>query len=40
MNFEVVNRDICVGSIHVLGVSSSSVIIGWGCRFHPAYFSL
>ena len=38
MNFEVVNRDICVGSIHVLGVSSSSVIIGWGYQFNPAYF--
>ena len=40
MNFEVVNRDICVGSINVLGVSSSSVINGWGCQFHSAYFSL
>jgi len=27
MNFEVVNRDICVGSITVLGVSSSSVLM-------------
>ena len=27
MNFEVVNRDICVGSINVLGVSSSSVLM-------------
>ena len=27
MNFEVVNRDICVGSIHVLGVSSSSLLM-------------
>ena len=40
MNFEVVNRDICVGSIHVLGVSSSSVINGWGYQFHSAYFSV
>ena len=40
MNFEVVNRDICVGSIHVLGVSSSSLINGWGCQFNPAYFPL
>ena len=37
MNFEVVNRDICVGSIQVLGVSSSSCIIGWGYQFHSAY---
>lgn len=27
MNYEVVNRDICVGSIHVLGVSSSSLLL-------------
>ena len=27
MNFEVVNRDICVGNINVLGVSSSSVLM-------------
>lgn len=27
MNFEVVNRDICIGHIHVLGVSSSSVLM-------------
>ena len=27
MNFDVVNRDICVGSITVLGVSSSSVLM-------------
>ena len=27
MNFEVVNRDICVGSIRVLGVSSSSLLM-------------
>ncbi len=27
MNFEVVNRDICVGHINVLGVSSSSVLM-------------
>jgi spore germination protein PD len=27
MNFEVVNRDICVGSIRVGGVSSSSLLM-------------
>ncbi len=27
MNFEVVNRDICVGSIRVVGVSSSSLLM-------------
>ena len=27
MNFEVVNRDICIGHINVLGVSSSSVLM-------------
>ena len=27
MNYEVVNRDICVGSIRVDGVSSSSLLI-------------
>ena len=27
MNFEVVNRDICVGNINVLGVSSSSLLM-------------
>jgi spore germination protein PD len=27
MNYEVVNRDICVGSIRVIGVSSSSMLM-------------
>jgi spore germination protein PD len=27
MNFEVMNRELCVGSIQVLGVSSSSVLM-------------
>ena len=27
MNYEVVNRDICVGSIRVIGVSSSSLLM-------------
>ncbi|MCQ6274358.1 spore gernimation protein GerPD [Bacillus sp. V3B] len=27
MNFEVVNRELCVGSIRVLGVSSSSLLM-------------
>jgi spore germination protein PD len=27
MNFEVVNRDICIGSIRVIGVSSSSLLM-------------
>jgi spore germination protein PD len=27
MNFEVMNRELCVGSIEVLGVSSSSVLM-------------
>jgi len=27
MNFEVVNHDLCVGHIQVLGVSSSSVLL-------------
>ena len=27
MNFEVVNRDICVGSIRVIGVSGSSLLM-------------
>lgn len=27
MNFEVMNRELCVGSIRVLGVSSSSVLM-------------
>ena len=40
MNFEVVNRDICIGHIHVLGVSTSSVINGWRYQFHSAYFTL
>ncbi|MCM3092370.1 MULTISPECIES: spore gernimation protein GerPD [unclassified Cytobacillus] len=27
MNYQVYNRDLCVGSIRVLGVSSSSVLM-------------
>ena len=27
MNFDVVNRDICVGNIRVIGVSSSSIFM-------------
>lgn len=27
MNFEVVNRELCVGSIRVIGVSSSSLLM-------------
>lgn len=27
MNFEVYNRDICVGNIRVIGVSSSSLLM-------------
>ncbi|PAE25378.1 spore gernimation protein GerPD [Bacillus sp. 7894-2] len=27
MNYQVYNRDLCVGSIKVLGVSSSSVLM-------------
>lgn len=27
MNYQVYNRDLCVGSIRVLGVSSSSVLL-------------
>ncbi|GLB58847.1 spore gernimation protein GerPD [Cytobacillus sp. NCCP-133] len=27
MNYQVYNRDVCVGTIRVLGVSSSSVLI-------------
>jgi spore germination protein PD len=27
MNFQVYNRELCVGSIRVIGVSSSSVLI-------------
>lgn len=27
MNFEVVNRELCVGSIRVLGISSSSLLM-------------
>lgn len=27
MNFEVVNRELCVGSIRVTGVSSSSLLM-------------
>ena len=27
MNYEVVNRDLCVGSIRVIGVSSSSLLM-------------
>ncbi len=27
MNFEVVNRELCVGSIRVIGVSSASLLM-------------
>lgn len=27
MNFEVVNRELCIGSIQVTGVSSSSILM-------------
>lgn len=27
MNFEVVNHDICIGSIRLIGVASSSVLL-------------
>ncbi|WP_394235503.1 spore gernimation protein GerPD [Niallia oryzisoli] len=27
MNFEVVNRELCVGSIRIIGVSSSSLLM-------------
>ncbi|WP_071393860.1 spore gernimation protein GerPD [Bacillus tuaregi] len=27
MNFEVVNREICVGDIRVMGIASSSILL-------------
>ena len=37
MNFEVVNRDICVG-IFVCSVFQVPRFNGWGYQFHSAYF--